>query len=186
MGRYVFVWSYYLICLGFSLSNPFSILLTCSDIIAFADNVLKNREGLQRIKIDNIVLPTAPFFENKLLPILINNNDTLISLSLSSCGLGSDGINLLAKFIKKNKVLSVLDLSGNMIVDVGSAKSLALAIKKHPELCFLDLSKCNLGGTKIVGHSRGTYSREYWRWGKECCCFICFTYRVQGIDESYP
>ena len=57
--------------------------------------------------------------------------------------------------MKKNKVLSVLDLSGNMIVDVGSAKSLALAIKKHPELCFLDLSKCNLGGTKIVGHSRG-------------------------------
>jgi hypothetical protein len=86
---------------------------------------------------------------------LISNNDTLTSLTLSSCGLGSDEINCIAKFIKKNKTLSVLDLSRNKIVDVGSAKSLALAIKKHPELCFLDLSKCNLGGTKIVGHSRG-------------------------------
>ena len=39
--------------------------------------------------------------------------------------------------------------------NVASAKSLALAIKKHPELCFLDLSKCNLGGTKVIGYNRG-------------------------------
>ena len=70
-----------------------------------------------------------------------------MALELSGCDLGSDQINLLAKYIKKNKSISMLDISGNKMDDIDAAKSLALAVKKYPELCFLNLSDCDLGAS---------------------------------------
>jgi len=85
-----------------------------------------------------------------------------MALELSGCDLGSDQINLLAKFIKKNKSISMLDISGNKMDDIDAAKLLAQAIKKHPELCFLNLSDCDLGASttrlsygSIVASSHG-------------------------------
>ena len=111
---------------------------------AFADSH-GIREGLDRIQIDNIVIPTAPFFEQKLLPILKNNNTSLTCLELHNCGLGADDISCIAQFIKKNKSLATLDISYNKINNLAAAKSLAKAMEKHSELCFVNLSKCGLG-----------------------------------------
>ena len=94
------------------------------------------------------------------MPLLTNSDDTLMTLELSGCNLGSDQIILLAKFIKKNKTLSTLDLSGNKMDNVAAAKSLALAMKKHPELDFVNLSKCNLGGKTTVPWQEGTPAHE--------------------------
>lgn len=98
-----------------------------------------------------------------MLPILVNNNDTLTSLVLNKCNLEPDQIKCIAKFLKKNKTLSILDLSGNKMNDVAAAKSLALAMKKHPGLFFLNLSNCTLGANSSIvtnrwGHSYTTYN----------------------------
>ena len=147
---------------AYSYSHHFSNPLSYpSSYVAFA-NGAQNREGLTRIVINNIVLPPTSYFIQKFLPILNNNNDTLVALELSGCDLGSDQINLLAKFIKKNKSISTLDISGNKMDDIDAAKLLAQAIKKHPELCFLNLSDCALGASttrnnygSIVASSHG-------------------------------
>ena len=123
-------------------------------------NAQKNRDGLELIKIDNIVLPPSPYFSDKFMPLLNNNNDTLTSLQLSNTDLGSEEIKCIAKFIKKNKTLSTLDLSGNKTDNVAAAKSLALAMKKHPELDFVNLSKCNLGGKITVPRQENTPAHE--------------------------
>ena len=106
----------------------------------------KSADGLKRICIDSIVLPPSPYFEQQLLPIL-NEHTSLQSLTFSDCGLGTDDIACIAKFLNKNKSLYILDLSSNDINEIGArkAKALASAIKKHQELTFVNLSNCNLG-----------------------------------------
>jgi hypothetical protein len=124
---------------------------------AFAEQQKKRRE-LELFKIDKISIPTAPFFEQKLLPML-KKNDCLMTLELNNCDLGADDIAAVAKFIKKNKSLSTLDLSGNKINSPGAAKALAKAIKNHPDLSLVNLSGCQLGGyknhTKVLSNILG-------------------------------
>jgi len=136
------------------------MLLLISLICKAFGNAQKNREGLELLKIDNIVLPPSPYFSDKFMPLLINNDDTLTSLQLSNTDLGSEEIKCIAKFIKKNKTLSTLDISGNKMDNVAAAKSLALAMKKHPEIDFVNLSKCNLGGKIFVPRQEGIPSHE--------------------------
>ena len=124
---------------------------------AFAEQQKKRRE-LELFKIDKISIPTAPFFEQKLLPML-KKNDGLVTLELNNCDLGADDIAAVAKLIKKNKSLSTLDLSGNKINSPGAAKALAKAIKSHPDLSLVNLSGCKLGGyknhTKVLSNILG-------------------------------
>ena len=112
---------------------------------AFADSYNNESPSLDRLQIDNIVIPPPPFFKQKFLPILKNSNDGLMSLELHNCDLGADDISCIAQFMKKNKSLSTLDLSGNKIDNLAAAKSLAAAMKKNKELSFVNLSKCGLG-----------------------------------------
>ena len=110
---------------------------------SFADS-MKERRCLEGFKLDNIVLPPSPYLASLL--VALNNNINLLSLQLSSCELGTDGFKCIAKFVQKNNSLAALDVSGNKIEDVRATRSLAAAMRKHPELSILDVSKCNLGG----------------------------------------
>ena len=75
---------------------------------AFAEQQ-KNRKELVLFKIDKITIPPSPFFEKKMLPML-KNNTNLVTLELKKCNLDADDIAAVAKFLKKNKSLSTLDL----------------------------------------------------------------------------
>ena len=113
-----------------------------------------NRTNFSSFRIYNVVLPPSPFFKHHLLPLL-NSNANLKSLELRDCNLGDSGVYCIAEFLKKNKSLATLDLSGNTIEGVDAAKSLGKAIKNHSELSFVNLSKCDLV-------RRGTHT---WRGG---------------------
>ena len=113
-----------------------------------------NRTNFSSFRIYNVVLPPSPFFKHHLLPLL-NSNANLKSLELRDCNLGDSGVYCIAEFLKKNKSLATLDLSGNTIEDVDAAKSLGKAVKNHSELSFVNLSKCDLV-------RRGTHT---WRGG---------------------
>ena len=82
------------------------------------------------------------------MPIITANIATIVSLELESCHLQSTDVELISKFIKKNKLLGVLNLSQNELFgtdDCVAAKQLSKAMKKHPELSFVNLSNTGLG-----------------------------------------
>jgi len=105
-------------------------------------------DGIERFSITNIMLPASPFFSTSIIPVLNQNITTITSLELVNCNLKAGDIELVSKFIKKNKVLGVLNLSKNKLFGKGdcvSANQLSKAMKKHPELSYVNLSKTSLG-----------------------------------------
>ncbi|KAL7542288.1 hypothetical protein ACHAXR_011638 [Thalassiosira sp. AJA248-18] len=105
-----------------------------------------NEHGLKIFQIHDIQLPPSPFFANKLVPILNNNITSLTGLELRSCNLVSSEIVCISQFLSESSTLATLDLSANKDCwGVDAANSLAAAMKNHPALFFVNLSKCNLG-----------------------------------------
>jgi len=104
------------------------------------------------------MLPPSPFFSTSIMPVLEANITTITSLELVSCDLKSTDVEFISRYIKKNKSLSILNLSRNDLFGNDgcntAAKLLAKSMKKHQELSFVDLSKTGLGmnndGIKII------------------------------------
>ena len=94
------------------------------------------------------MLPDPPFFSTKILSALNENITTITNLELVSCDLQYTEVESLGKFIKKNKVLSILNLSGNPLFSNDgcnvAAKQLSKAMKNHPELFFVNLTRTDL------------------------------------------
>ena len=84
------------------------------------------------------------------MPILNDNITTIISLELENCDIKSADMECISTFVKKNKLLGVLNLSKNALFDDDTdgfnttAKLLAKCIKKHPELSLVNLTKTGL------------------------------------------
>ena len=117
-------------------------------IEAFVEDLESHDEGIERFKLINVMLPTSPFFATKVMPILEANITTITTLELQSCDLNSNDISNVSKFVKKNKLLGVLNLSWNNLFgneENSSAKQLAKSMKKHPELSYVNLSNTGLG-----------------------------------------
>jgi len=119
---------------------------------AFVEELKSYEDGIEQFRITNIMLPTSPFFSTSIMPIITANITTITSLELVDCNLkaGVD-VELISKFVKKNKVLGVLNLSKNELFGSDDqrnfssrAKLLSKAMKKHPELSFVNLSKTGL------------------------------------------
>ena len=105
------------------------------------------------------MLPTSPFFSTKIMPILTANITTITSLELESCDLKPADVDSISTFVKKNRVLAILNLSKNALFGDendfnGAAKNLAKAVKNHPNLSLVNLGKTGLGkdndGLKIL------------------------------------
>lgn len=83
---------------------------------------------------------TSPFFDE-----LIRRCPSLVSLSLSNCGLGDRGVILLSRLLESNSVavclpsLAKLDVERNGITKVGAAR-LATAVAFHSSLTDITLS----------------------------------------------
>ena len=117
----------------------------------FADDLSKVVLRIENFSIRNVMLPTSPFFSTKIMPVLRSNETTITDLVLENCNLQSSDIDPLSKFIKKNHILSILNLSQNDSLfgsdtdgSNAAAKQLAKAIKKH-SLSYVNLSKTGLG-----------------------------------------
>ena len=104
--------------------------------------------ALEQFSIVRVQLPPAPFFAQKLMPV-INNNQTLTTLQLRGCDLVSKDIVPISRFIKNNSTLNTLDIEVKLD-SMRDTKSLSNAIKGHPELTFVNLSKCGLGADKKI------------------------------------
>ena len=133
-----------------SLSNiliPSNLLLTEQ----FADDLKSYEDGIERFSITNIMLPGShPFFSTSIMPIITANITTITTLELQCCNLKSGDVEFISKFVKKNKLLGVLNLSRNELFDNDeeynkAAKLLSKAMKKHPELAYVNLSNTGLG-----------------------------------------
>ena len=118
----------------------------------FADDLSKVVLRIENFSIRNVMLPTSPFFSTKIMPVLRSNETTITDLVLENCNLQSSDIDPLSKFIKKNHILSILNLSQNDSFfgsdtdgSNAAAKQLAKSIKTHPELSYVNLSKTGLG-----------------------------------------
>jgi len=115
---------------------------------AFVEDLKNYEDGIERFSISNVMLPSSPFFSTNIMPVITANISTITSLELESCHLQSTDVELVSKFIKKNKLLGVLNLSQNELFgidDCVAANQLSKAMKKHPELSFVNLSKTGLG-----------------------------------------
>ena len=81
------------------------------------------------------------------MPVLMTNT-TITSLVLEDCNLNATVIEPISKFVKKNKV-AVLNLSKNSLFGnddgTNAAKLLTKALKKHPELSYVNLTTTGLG-----------------------------------------
>jgi len=100
--------------------------------------------ALEQFSIVRVQLPPAPFFAQKLMPIINNSRETLTTLQLRGCDLQSKDIVPISRFIKNNSTLNTLDIEVKMD-SMRDTKSLSKAIKNHPELAFVSLAKCGLG-----------------------------------------
>ena len=83
------------------------------------------------------------------MPVINNSRDTLTTLQLRGCDLVSKDIVPISRFIKNNSTLNVLDIEVKLD-SMRDTKSLSNAIKGHPELTFVNLSKCGLGADKKI------------------------------------
>ena len=109
-----------------------------------------NVSDLEKVCIQKVMLPTSPFFSTKIMPILTSNITTITHLELVNCDIKPADIDPLSKFVKKNQVLAILNLSKNAIfsnddVNCVAAKLLAKSTQKHPELALVNLTKTGLG-----------------------------------------
>jgi len=117
----------------------------------FADVLKSYEDGIERFSITNVMLPGShPFFSTSIMPIITANITTITTLELQCCNLKSGDVEFISKFVKKNKLLGVLNLSRNELFDNDeeynkAAKLLSKAMKKHPELSFVNLSNTGLG-----------------------------------------
>ena len=112
---------------------------------AFAEAQSSNEDpSLEHFSIVRVQLPPAPFFSQKLMPVINNSRDTLTTLQLRGCDLVSKDIVPISRFIKNNSTLNTLDIEVKMD-SMRDTKSLSKAIKNHPELAFVSLAKCGLG-----------------------------------------
>ena len=99
----------------------------------FAEGVKSNSLcDLEEFRINNVMLPTSPFFSTKIMPILTANITTITSLELESCDLKPADVDSISTFVKKNRVLAILNLSKNALFGDdfglnGAAKNLAKA-----------------------------------------------------------
>ena len=123
----------------------------------FVEDLESYDGGIKRFSITNAMLPPSPFFSTSIMPVLEANITTITSLELVSCDLKSTDVEFISRYIKKNKSLSILNLSRNELFgndENTAAKHLAKSMKKHQELSFVDLSKTGLGmnndGIKII------------------------------------
>ena len=110
----------------------------------FAEGI-QRRASLEAFKIINFNLPQSPWLATNILPVL-EQNMKLSVLEISNCSLSSDDLSSLVKFIAKNKTLSTLNISHNMIESEDTVKALAKALKKHPTLRRVNLAYCKLAG----------------------------------------
>lgn len=118
----------------------------------FADDLKSYEDGIERFSITNVMLPGShPFFSTSIMPIITANITTITTLELQCCNLKAGDIEFISKFVQKNKALGVLNLSKNELFDNDEAeynkasKLLSKALKKHPELSFVNLSNTGLG-----------------------------------------
>ena len=105
--------------------------------------------ALEQFSIVRVQLPPAPFFAQKLMPVINNSRETLTTLQLRGCRLQSKDIVPISRFIKNNSTLNVLNIEVELD-SMRDTKSLSKAIKGHPELTFVNLSKCGLGADKKI------------------------------------
>jgi len=84
------------------------------------------------------------------MPIITANITTITSLELVNCDLKASDVSLVSTFVKKNKLLEVLNLSQNELFGSdesnSAAKQLSKAMKNHPELSFVSLASTGIGG----------------------------------------
>jgi len=87
------------------------------------------------------------------MPIITANIATITSLELVNCDLkaGVD-VDVISKFVKKNKSLEILNLSKNELLGIddkrnksSGAKKLSKAMKYHPELAYVNLASTGVG-----------------------------------------
>ena len=120
-----------------------------SDDESHNDSSPNNVGALENFSIVRVQLPPAPFFAQKLMPVINNNRETLTTLQLRGCDLVSKDIVPISRFIKNNRTLNVLDIEVKLD-SMRDTKSLSNAIKGHPELTFVSLAKCALGADKKI------------------------------------
>ena len=91
------------------------------------------------LEVDPSITPDPTFFSTKIVPVLNANITTITTLELEDCNLKPMDVGALSTFVKKNKLLGVLNLSQNELFDTDcgdgnhAAKLLAKAMKNHPE-----------------------------------------------------
>eukprot|EP00984_Skeletonema_dohrnii_P007589 scaffold2773_cov119-Skeletonema_dohrnii-CCMP3373.AAC.3 len=105
----------------------------------------ENNDSLTSFTISNVELPPMPFFSDKLVPILKNSANHLVSLELSRNVLKNIGIASVAALLKSLRNLVSLVLKENQLTNEAGIKLLSKAMKKHPSLSHVDLSYCSLG-----------------------------------------
>ena len=120
-----------------------------SDDESHNDSSSNNVGALENFTIVRVQLPPAPFFAQKLMPVINNSRDTLTTLQLRGCDLVSKDIVPISRFIKNNSTLNTLDIEVKLD-SMRDTKSLSNAIKGHPDLTFVNLSKCGLGADKKI------------------------------------
>ena len=108
-------------------------------------NRQENNDSLTSFTISNVELPPMTFFSDKLVPILKNSANHLVSLELSRNVLKNIGIASVAALLKSLRNLVSLDLSRNQMKNEAGIKLISKAMKKHPSLSHVDLSYCSLG-----------------------------------------
>jgi len=117
---------------------------------AFVEELKSFDGGIESFNITRVMLPDSPFFSSSIMPIITANITTITSLELVNCDLKAGGVNLVSTFVKKNKLLEVLNLSQNELFGSdesnSAAKKLSKAMKNHPELSFVSLASTGLGG----------------------------------------
>jgi len=117
---------------------------------AFVEELKSYDGGIESFNITRVMLPDSPFFSSSIMPIITANIATITSLELVDCDLKASDVNLVSTFVKKNKLLEVLNLSQNELFGSDEsnlvAKHLSKAMKNHPELSFVSLASTGLGG----------------------------------------
>jgi len=110
-------------------------------------NELRGRDSVTRVRIRGVSLP-HPVLDT-MFPALQSMN-SLINLTLTRNGLGSEGFIQLSHFLNGNTRLQKLAIVNNVIDDLSVASSLSNAFKNHATLKKLVLSKCGLNNVPIL------------------------------------
>ena len=105
--------------------------------------------GLHSLKINSYHLPPSPWLKDFLLPALKVASSVTV-LELSNCGLSSDDMAVLAKYLEQDTVLCSLNISGNNMGSVGIVKAFSRALRKHT-LRHISCANCSFGGAENCG-----------------------------------